>query len=270
MAWFTEIHPVFQALLAGIFTWVSTALGAATVFLFSSPRKQILDLMLGVTAGVMLAASFWGLLIPAIEASKIAPPFQWFPAACGFLSGWVGIQICDKVLPELPVIDTAKAISVPGQYWRKTLLLVLAMILHNIPEGLGMGIAFAGASYGEPSIDLTNALILTLALGVHNFPEGIVVAMPLLRAGFSPGKSFFFGQMSAMVDPIFAVIGALSMGITEHILPYGMGFAAGAMIYVVISEILPETQRSQTPHFAHIGFALGLVIMMALEFGIGE
>lgn len=270
MQWFAESHPVLQALLAGLFTWASTAMGAALVFLFSSPRRHILDVMLGITAGVMLAASFWGLLIPAIDASTLTPPFHWIPAATGLLLGWIAIQAGDKYLPELPVVDTAKAIAIPGQYWRRTLLLVLAMFLHNVPEGLGMGIAFAGAAQDNPAIDLKNALVLTLALGVHNFPEGIVVAMPLLRSGFSPAKSFLFGQMSAMVDPIFAVIGALSMGLFADILPYGMGFAAGAMIYVVISEVLPESQRSGYPHHAHAGFVLGLLIMMALEFGLPE
>ncbi len=268
MHWFAELPPVLQALLAGMFTWSSTALGAALVFIFSSPRRQVLDTMLGVTAGVMLAASFWGLLIPAIDASTLSPPFHWLPAAGGLLIGWIAIQTADKYLPELPVVDTAKAIAVPGQYWRRTLLLVSAMFLHNIPEGLGIGIAFAGATQGHPAIDLKNALVLSLALGIHNLPEGIVVSMPLLRSGFSPAKSFFYGQLSAMVDPIFAVIGVLSMELSTQILPYGMGFAAGAMIYVVISEILPESQRSGYPHHAHIGFAFGLFIMMALEFGL--
>ncbi len=266
MYWFAELNPILQALIAGLVTWGSTALGAALVFVFSSPRRQILDVMLGMTAGVMLAASFWGLLIPAIEASTVDPPFHWIPAALGLILGWGAILTGDRHLPELPVVDTAKAIAVPEQPWRRTLLLVLAMFLHNIPEGLGMGAAFAGATQDIPAIDLKNALILTLALGIHNFPEGIVVAMPLLRSGFSPAKSFFYGQLSAMVDPVFSVLGALSMSVSKEILPYGMGFAAGAMIYVVIAEVVPESQRSGYPHHANIGFVLGLLLMMALEF----
>ena len=267
MGWFTELHPVLQALFAGLFTWASTALGAALVFVFSSPRRKVLDVMLGMTGGVMLAAGFWGLLIPAIEANTVDPSFQWIPAAVGLIVGWGIIQASDRHLPELPVVDTAKAIAASDQSWRRTLLLVLAMFLHNIPEGLGMGMAFAGATQDVPAIDPKNALVLTLALGIHNFPEGIVVAMPLLRSGFSPAKSFFYGQMSAMVDPIFSVLGALSMGVFREILPYGMGFAAGAMIYVVISEVVPESQRSGYPHHANAGFLFGLLLMMVLEFG---
>ncbi len=267
---FADLNPVIQSLLAGLFTWLFTALGAASVLLYAKTRRQNLDLMMGVTAGIMLAASFWGLLDPAIETAELPRNIQWLPASTGFMLGWFLIQYVDRVLPALPVIDTARAIAQPSQQFNRTLLLVLAIVLHNVPEGLALGISFSGVKYGHASLELHDALVLTLALGLHNLPEGIVVAVPLLRSGLSPGKSFFFGQLSAMVDPIFAILGALSMETFENILPYGLGLAAGAMIYVVVSEVIPESQSRGNPHHANAGVAIGVLVMMGLEFGLGE
>ncbi len=269
MSAIADYSPIVQSLLAGLFTWGSTASGAATVFLYTSTRRHNLDLMMGMTAGVMLAASFWGLLDPAIETSALRENIRWIPAATGFILGWSLVQLIDRLLPALPVIDTARAIAHPSRHYLRTLLLVLAMTLHNIPEGLGLGIAFSAAHYGHSALELKDAVILALALGLHNIPEGIVVALPLYRCGLSAGKSFFMGQLSAMVDPVFAVIGAFSLGIFEQILPYGLGFAAGAMIYVVVSEVIPESHSSGNPHHANAGCAIGLLLMMALEFGLG-
>jgi len=270
MSEFSDLSPILQSLLAGLFTWGSTTLGAATVFLYTATRRYNLDLMMGVTAGVMLSASFWGLLDPAIESSPLRGNIQWIPAATGFILGWMLVQWIDRLLPALPVIDTARAIAHPSRNYPRTWLLVVAMTLHNIPEGLGLGIAFSAPHYGHSALELKDALILALALGLHNIPEGIVVALPLYRSGLSAGKSFFIGQFSAMVDPIFAVIGAISLGMFEQILSYGLGFAAGAMIYVVVSEVIPESHSSGNPHHANAGVAIGVLVMMALEFGLGE
>lgn len=267
---FSEIDPVFAALLATVFTWLMTAAGASVVFLFKTMHRGVLDGMLGFTGGVMVAASFWSLLMPAIEMSENHfPNMVWFPAASGFLVGALFLYFLDKSLPHLHINfkDTEKE-GVKTQLHRTTLL-VLAITLHNIPEGLAVGVLFGAASHGIEGATIAGAIALAIGIGIQNFPEGIAVSMPMRRTGASRLKSFWYGQLSAIVEPVAGVLGAILVIYIEPILPFAMSFAAGAMIFVVIEEVVPETQRDKYTDIAVLGFILGFVIMMILDVALG-
>ena len=265
--WFVNLEPVPQALLATLFTWLVTALGAAVVFLAKNPSRKLLDGMLGMAAGVMIAASYWSLLAPAIEMSEGKPLPSWVPATVGFLAGGGFLWMIDKLLPHLhPGTTEPEGIHTT---WRRTTLLVLANTLHNIPEGLAVGVAFGAAYYLDPGA-LGAAVALAIGIGLQNFPEGMAVSMPLRREGFSRTKSFLYGQASGIVEPIAGVLGAALVLVAQPILPYALAFAAGAMIYVVVEELIPESQASEeATDVATIGAMLGFAIMMTLDVALG-
>ena len=269
---FFTLGPVTQALLGGLFTWGVTLVGAATVFGTRRMSDVVLTSMLGFAAGVMIAASFWSLLMPAIELSEALGYPPWLPPAIGFLSGGAFLRIADQVLPHLhPGLADGEKEGVRTT-WQRATLLVAAITLHNIPEGLAIGVAFGGASmagaFGE-SATLASAVALTVGIGLQNFPEGIAVAMPLRREGVSQLKSFWYGQLSALVEPVAAVIGALAVVQMRLLLPYALSFAAGAMIYVVVEELIPESQQSGHGDIATSATLVGFTAMMILDVAFG-
>jgi zinc transporter, ZIP family len=267
--WFTTLNPVAQAALAGCFTWLVTALGAATVFLRRTFPQALLDGMLGFAAGVMIAASFWSLLAPAITMAESQGVPGWLPALTGFLAGGLFLRLCDRFLPHLhPSMrrDEAEGIKTP---WQRTTLLVLAITLHNIPEGLAVGVAFGAAALDTSGATLGAALALAIGIGLQNFPEGIAVAMPLRREGVGRWHSFWYGQLSAIVEPVAAVLGALAVVTLQTILPYALSFAAGAMIYVVVEELIPESQARQRTDLATTMTLAGFALMMWLDVALG-
>ena len=267
--WFVELNPVVQALLATLFTWGMTALGAALVFPVRELNKKVMDGMLGFAAGVMIAASYWSLLAPAIEMSEDGPLPVWVPATVGFLLGAAFLRLVDRFLPHLhPGLPMDQAEGVKTQ-WQRTTLLVLAITLHNIPEGLAIGVAFGAVAAGFPSATLAAAVVLGIGIGIQNFPEGTAVSMPLRREGMSRGKCFWYGQMSGMVEPMAAVVGAAVVLIAQPVLPYALAFAAGAMIFVVIEELVPESQSGGHSHAATTGAMLGFAVMMTLDVALG-
>ena len=267
---FTDIHPVLAALIATTFTWLLTASGAALVFFFKKMHRGLLDGMLGFTGGVMVAASFWSLLNPAIEMSeKSFPSAPWFPAALGFLLGALFLYFLDKKLPHLHINFKEEEKEGVKTQLHKTTLLVLAITLHNIPEGLAVGVLFGAAATGMDGATITGAIALAIGIGIQNFPEGFAVAMPLRRAGASRWKSFWYGQMSAIVEPIAGVIGAVAVIYLQPILPFALAFAAGAMIFVVVEEVIPETQQDKNTDIATLGFIGGFIVMMILDVALG-
>ncbi len=268
VAYFESIHPVTAALYATLFTWFVTALGASTVYLFRRPGKSLLDCMLGFTGGVMIAASYWSLLAPAIEMSPGTGFVQIFPAAIGFVLGALFLFGVDKLLPVLHFNFSKSNDSKLN--WNKTALLVIAITLHNIPEGLAVGVIFGGVASGFHEATIAGALILAIGIGLQNFPEGIAVSVPLRRLGWSSHRSFFLGQMSGMVEPIAGLLGALAVSFFSPILPYALAFSAGAMIFVVVKEIIPESQKGRNANLATLGFVAGFVVMMSLDVALGE
>jgi len=266
---FKDLHPVLQTLLATCFTWGLTALGATGVFIARDISKKILDTMLGFAAGVMVAASFWSLLAPAIEMSEGKDIPVWFPAVAGFLLGGIFLRVIDKILPHLHIgfpMEEAEGIKTS---WQRSTLLILAITLHNIPEGLAVGVAFGSVASGLPSATLPGAIALAVGIGIQNFPEGLAVSMPLRREGMSRLKSFWYGQLSAVVEPIAGVIGAAAVILARPILPYALSFAAGAMIFVVIEELVPESQLGGNTHEATAGAMIGFAVMMVLDVAFG-
>ncbi len=269
MEFLSRLHPVLQALLAALFTWGVTALGAAMVFFFKSINKKVLDGMLGFAAGVMIAASFWSLLAPAIDLSESMGLPKWLPPLIGFLAGGVFLRLVDRLLPHLHLgLDVKDAEGVKTS-WKKTILLALAVTLHNIPEGLAVGVAFGAAAAGIPGAGIAGALALALGIGLQNFPEGAAVSIPLRREGLSRTKSFLYGQASGIVEPIAAVAGAALVGLMRPLLPYALAFAAGAMIFVVVEEVIPEAQSSGNSNIATLGAMLGFALMMFLDVSLG-
>ena len=264
---FESIDPILAAFLATTFTWGLTAFGASFVFFFKTMNRVVLDGMLGFTGGVMVAASFWSLLAPAIEMSKGDGFIKVIPAAVGFLLGAIFIFGLDKVLPHMHInFKETEGIKSP---WQRTTLLVLAITLHNIPEGLAVGVLFGGVAAGIPEASIAGAVTLAIGIGIQNFPEGIAVSMPLRRMGMSRTKSFMYGQSSAIVEPIFGVIGAVAVTFFTPILPYALAFAAGAMIFVVVEEVIPETQQDKNTDIATLGFIGGFIVMMTLDVALG-
>ena len=269
MSTFATLNPILQALLATIFTWGMTAAGAATVFLAKNVSRSLLNAMLGFAAGVMIAASFWSLLAPAIAMSEGSGVPGWIPAVVGFLLGGAFLWVVDRILPHLHLgleIEEAEGIKTT---WQRSVLLVTAITLHNFPEGLAVGVAFGAVAAGLPAATLAGAIALAIGIGIQNFPEGLAVSMPLRREGFSRGKSFLYGQASGLVEPIAGVIGAAAVLLMQPILPYALSFAAGAMIYVVVEELIPESQQGQDTHMSTIGAMLGFAVMMILDVALG-
>jgi ZIP family zinc transporter len=263
IAYFESINPVLAALYATLFTWFLTALGASFVFFFKNMNRVVLDGMLGFTGGVMIAASFWSLLSPAIEMSKGEGFVKVIPAAVGFALGALFIFGLDKLLPHLHInFKETEGVKSP---WQRTTLLVLAITLHNIPEGLAVGVLFGGVAAGIPEASIAGAVTLAIGIGIQNFPEGIAVSMPLRRMGMSRWKSFMYGQSSALVEPIAGVLGAVAVLFFIPILPYALAFAAGAMIFVVVEEVIPETQQDKNTDIAALGLIAGFIVMMTLD-----
>ena len=269
---FARENPILAAFYASVFTWGLTAAGAALVFFFKKINRAVLDGMLGFTGGVMVAASFWSLLAPAIENSPGEGFVKVFPSAFGFLLGALVLFGMDKLLPHLHINFKEHEVEGVKTSFHKTTLLVLAITLHNIPEGLAVGVLFGAAStlVGVEQTEMIIAAIsLAIGIGIQNFPEGFAVAMPLRRQGISRRKSFFYGQLSAVVEPVAAVLGALAVSFFTPILPYALAFAAGAMIFVVVEEVIPETQRDKFTDIATLGFIGGFIVMMSLDVGLG-
>ena len=266
---FREHTPVVQALLATLFTWLVTAAGAALVFFVRSVNRKFMDGMLGLAAGVMIAASFWSLLAPAIEMTDGA----WHPAAIGFLVGGLFLYVLDKILPHLhPGLKMSEAEGIHTS-WRRSVLLVSAITLHNIPEGLAVGVAFGAVAHMADAAEgqrlMLGAITLAIGIGLQNFPEGLAVSMPLRREGMGRCKAFMYGQASGMVEPIAGVLGAYLVIAVAPLLPYALAFAAGAMIFVVVEELIPESQQHGNTDFATMGAILGFTVMMILDVALG-
>jgi ZIP family zinc transporter len=267
--WFAERAHILQALLASLFTWGMTALGAALVFFTKRMNQKLLDAMLGFSAGVMLAASYWSLLAPALDLSEGYGRFAWLPAATGFALGAYALSLCDWLLPHFQLGAAMQTEEGVVTTWRRTMLLVLGITLHNIPEGLAVGVAFGALACGLDTASLGGAIALAIGIGLQNFPEGAAVAMPLRRVGWSRLRSFWYGQLSAVVEPVAAVIGAAAVSACLAIMPYALAFAAGAMIYVVIEAIIPESRERGNTDIATLGAILGFIVMMILDVALG-
>ena len=282
LTWLETIGPIRQALYAGLFTWALTAIGAALVFLFNASNRKVLDCALGFTGGVMIAASFWSLLSPAIAYVELQNEMglstmpAWLPPAIGFFLGALFLFILDKIIPHLHLFAKREEAEGISTDWRKTILLVLAIALHNIPEGLAVGVAFGALANpellgmdGHSVFTIGGAVALAIGIGIQNFPEGFAVSMPLRRMGVSKWKSWKWGQLSAIVEPVFAVIGAAIVMTVLPILPYALAFAAGAMIFIVVEEVIPESQRGGNTDLATMGLIVGFIVMMSLDVGLG-
>ena len=274
---FTQLeNPILQAFVGGLFTWILTAFGAGLVFLFKSTNRKTLDMCLGFTGGVMIAASFWSLLSPAIASVEIQQELGitklpiWFAPATGFLFGALFLYFLDKKIPHLHLFEKIDNAEGPKTNLKKTELLVLAIALHNIPEGLAVGVAFGALAHGmDIGIELGGAIALAIGMGLQNAPEGFAVSMPLRRQGLSKWKSWQWGQLSAIVEPIFAVIGAAIVMLVYPILPYALAFAAGAMIFIVVEEVIPESQSGGNTDLATMGLIAGFIVMMILDVSLG-
>lgn len=270
MEWFNSLNPVLQGLAATIFTWGITALGAALVFFFKNVDRKILNTMLGFGAGVMTAASFWSLLNPAIELCAELGYSQFILPAIGFFAGGIFIIFADMLMDKYSygIIPNIQRDSENGKSYKKSILLVLAVTLHNIPEGLAVGVAFGGVAAGIPSASIAAALSLALGIGLQNFPEGAAVSLPLRREGLSRGKSFFYGQASGIVEPIAGVLGVIAAISIRSMLPFFLAFSAGAMIAVVGAELLPEASI-ENKKLTTLGLILGFILMMVLDVALG-
>lgn len=264
-----NVPPVLQALLATLFTWGLTAAGASAVFFTREVKRSLLSTMLGFAAGVMIAASFWSLLAPSIELAEEQGSIPWVPAVVGFLLGGIFLRGIDQILPHLHLnqpLDRAEGLSTT---WERSVLLVLAITLHNIPEGLAIGVAFGAAAADIPSASVAAAIALALGVGIQNFPEGLAVSMPLRGEGMSRWQSFWYGQLSAVVEPVAGVIGAAAVLVMRPLLPYALAFAAGAMIFVSVEEVIPESQCNGHQDLATMGAMVGFAVMMMLDVGLG-
>lgn len=267
---FITLSPVMQALLGTIFTWGMTALGAALVFTTKTMNYKLLDGMLGFAGGVMIAASFWSLLSPALDMAEGGPLPAWLPVAVGFILGAVFLWGVDKLIPHLhPNLKMKDAEGIHPERIRRSTLLVFAITLHNIPEGLAIGVAFGAVAAGFESASLPAAVALAIGIGIQNFPEGTAVSMPLRREGMSRRKSFMYGQFSGMVEPIAAIIGVLAVTLMEPLLPFALSFAAGAMIFVVAEEVIPSSRENGNKDFASMCLIIGFTVMMILDVALG-
>lgn len=269
MEWLLKFNPILLALFATIFTWGLTALGSGMVFFFKEIKPKVLNSMLGFAAGVMIAASFWSLLSPAIEMTEKQGGIAWVPAVVGFLAGGAFLLLIDNILPHLHLGQKRSEAEGIKTSWRRSVLLVLAITLHNIPEGLAVGVAFGALSGNSDPAALAGAIALAVGIGIQNFPEGAAVSVPLRREGFSRLKAFNYGQLSGIVEPVAAVLGAYLVLLMKPILPYALAFAAGAMIFVVVEELIPESQNGNETDFSTIGAMLGFATMMLLDVALG-
>ncbi len=269
LTWLLEYNPVLLALMATLFTWFITALGAAMVFFFKNINQKILNSMLGFGAGVMIAASFWSLLKPAIDMAEENGNVPWIPAVVGFLTGGAFLYLIDKILPHVHrSLSTDQAEGIKTK-WQRSVLLVLSITLHNIPEGLAIGVAFGALTNNSDPALLGGAVALAIGIALQNFPEGAAVSIPLRREGLSRLKAFNYGQLSAIVEPMAGVIGAYLVLTVTPILPYALSFAAGAMIFVVVEELIPESQTGRETDLSTIGAMLGFTVMMFLDVALG-
>ena len=265
-----QYSPVTQALIATLFTWGVTAAGAAIVFLTKTVNSKLMDSMLGFAAGVMIAASFWSLLAPGIEMAQQMGHTPWLTAVIGFLGGGIFMRVIDRFLPHLhPGLALVQVEGIKTS-WQRSTLLVLAITLHNIPEGLAVGVAFGAVAAQLPSATIGGAIALAIGIGLQNFPEGTAVSMPLRREGMGRMKSFLMGQASGIVEPVAGVLGALFVLRMQNILPYALCFAAGAMIFVVVEELIPESQRNDANiDLVTMATMAGFAVMMILDVALG-
>jgi ZIP family zinc transporter len=262
---FLSFPPTIQAIIATLFTWAIIALGASVVFVTKSVQKRFLDAMLGFAAGVMMAAAYWSLLAPAIELSRGGILPVWLPPTVGFLIGGLVIWIIDRLLPHLHLGFPTEDAEGLQTGWKRSTLLVLAVTLHHIPEGLAIGVAFGATASIMHTVSSASAIALAIGIGIQNFPEGMAISLPLRREGMSTKKSFFYGQLSGMVEPIAAFMGAIAVILITTILPYAMAFAAGAMFYVIVEQLIPECQRDTNTDLPTVTAMLGFSLMMMLE-----
>lgn len=265
MYWFENLNPIIQALIATTFTWGVTALGALVVCFFKQENKKVLNTILGFSAGVMIAASFWSLIVPAIDLSCELGYIEWMPVAIGFIIGGLFVLLSDRFLDK--VLKNRKKFK-DADSLKRSILLIAAITIHNIPEGMSVGVAFGGISSGVPGMTLIGAIMLAVGIGIQNFPEGAAVSLPLRKEGFSKLKSFIFGQASALVEPISAVVGVLLVLTIRSVLPFLLSFAAGAMIVVAARELLPESVK-ENKNLATLGLICGFVLMMTLDIALG-
>ncbi|MFB6290878.1 MAG: ZIP family metal transporter [Candidatus Bipolaricaulia bacterium] len=269
MEWFKAIRPVYQALIATGFTWFLTAAGAGLVFFFRTVNRKVLDFMLGFAAGVMIAASYWSLLAPAIDMAADLKVPAYVPAACGFLLGGLFLRVVDRYLPHLHIGFPEEEAEGVSTSLRRSVLLILAITLHNIPEGLAVGVAFGSLAADIPTATFGGAAALALGIGIQNFPEGTSVSVPLRREGFSRRRSFWYGQLSGVVEPVSGFLGAIAVIVVRPMLPYALAFAAGAMIFVVVEELIPEAQVEGNADIATMGAMVGFTVMMILDVALG-
>lgn len=263
MEFFFTSDPVTQAFIATLGTWAVTALGASVVFLQREPSRKFLDVMLGFAGGVMLAASFWSLLAPSLVLAAELGWIEWLPAAAGFLTGGIFLRIADRLIPHFHS-GTGETEGLHTDFQRTTLM-ILAITLHNIPEGLAVGVAFGAIKAGIPHAGVESAIALAIGIALQNFPEGMAVSLPLRRSGLSRMKSFMGGQYSGIVEPIAGVLGAWLVTVARPVLPFALAFAAGAMVFVVVEDVVPESQSGGNGDAATIGVMLGFTVMMIMD-----
>ncbi|EEF15886.1 zinc transporter family protein ZIP [Actinobacillus minor 202] len=272
--YFLSLHPIMQAFIAGLFTWGCTIFGSSFVYFFKTVNRKLLDMMMGFAGGVMIAASFWSLLAPALEyAEADYSTLAWLPAAIGFLLGGFFIRLIDYVVPHLHLskpIEEAEGMQ-PKKGLSKSMLLFLAITIHNIPEGLAIGVTFGALATQVPGVDasIMGAIGLAIGIGLQNIPEGSSLSLPIRGEGHSRWKAFWYGSMSAIVEPIAAVIGAAFVLSMTAVLPYALAFAAGAMIFVVVEELIPESQSNGNTDIATLSLMVGFVVMMVLDVALG-
>jgi ZIP family zinc transporter len=259
---------LFATIIAALFTWGATTLGAAAVFAFRELKPNTMNGMLGFASGIMIAASFWSLLNPSIELSESIGWLPWFPPLVGFLGGGAFLYLVDKTLPHLHPGDGNEPEGI-HTHWRRSFLLVFAITLHNIPEGLAVGVAFGAVGSGIEAASFAAALSLAVGIGIQNIPEGAAISLPLRREGLSRFKCFMYGQLSGLVEPIAAVFGCLIVSFVRDLLPFALAFAAGAMIYVVVEELIPASREDRHSDAGTIGAIIGFAIMMVLDVALG-
>lgn len=263
ISWYMNLNYPIQALIASLFTWGITSLGAAVVFLFKKVNKNTMDAMLGLSAGVMLAATFWSLLSPALEMAENLKLISWLIVSLGVLSGGLLLFCGDKIFDRI----TKKKTN--SHSIKRSLMLIFSITLHNIPEGMAIGVAFGSVFYNLEGATLAAAVMLAIGIGIQNFPEGSAVSLPLRREGMSPKKAFFFGMLSGIVEPISAVVGAILVIKVQVLLPILLSFAGGAMIYVVVQELIPESQTNKKKDLMALFTILGFLLMMIFDVSLG-
>lgn len=270
--WLIDLHPIWQAALAGVFTWLMTALGSSLVFFFDKVDEKLLVTMNGFAGGVMFAASYWSLLAPSIAYAELEGYGSWsfVPALIGFLLGGVFLRLIDAIVPHLHVGENLTELKDGQASLSSTVLLFIAITIHNIPEGLSVGVAFGAAASGMGISTLASAIVLTIGIGLQNFPEGAALALPIRAEASSKGRAFNIGQASALVEILAAILGAWLVNQVSAILPYALAFAAGAMIFVCIEELIPSSQANRSyTNTATVSFMIGFAIMMTLDVALG-